>query len=59
MSCVYQNKKNILIFAGGISPSKKDVESFMINHDIDLNSSFIIAVDSGMETVIKFDSGYP
>lgn len=55
MSCVYQNKKNILIFAGGISPSKKDVESFMINHDIDLNSSFIIAVDSGMETVIKFD----
>ena len=49
MNCVYENKKNILIFTGGKSPSTKKILSTLKNFKIDINSSFVICADSGLE----------
>ncbi|MEE0879466.1 MAG: ABC-2 family transporter protein, partial [Treponemataceae bacterium] len=49
MNCVYENKKNILIFTGGKSPSTEKILSTLKNFKIDINSSFVICADSGLE----------
>ena len=42
MNCVYENKKNILIFTGGKSPSTEKILSTLKNFKIDINSSFML-----------------
>jgi thiamine pyrophosphokinase len=49
MNCVYENKKNILIFTGGKSPSTEKILSTLKNFKIDINISFVICADSGLE----------
>ena len=49
MNCVYENKKNILIFTGGKSPSTEKILSTLKNFKIDISSSFVICADSGLE----------
>ena len=49
MNCVYENKKNILIFTGGKSPSTEKILSTLKNFKIDISSDFVICADSGLE----------
>ena len=49
MNCVYENKKNILIFTGGKSPSTEKILSTLKNFKIDISSFFVICADSGLE----------
>ncbi len=59
MNCVYENKKNILIFTGGNSPATEKILSTLNNFKIDITSSFVICADSGFEVAqscgIKID----
>lgn len=54
MSCVYQNKNNLMIFTGGKFPQKELALKVLENLGFTKDSSFVISVDSGFSVATDY-----
>lgn len=54
MSCVYQNKNNLMIFTGGKTPEKNLGQKVLANLGFVKDSSFVISADSGFSVASDY-----
>ena len=55
MSCVYQNKNNLMIFTGGKFPQKELALKVLENLGFTKDSSFVISADSGFSVATDYE----